>query len=98
MALKKGKTTALEPILIDTALVKYDKKELIAELKSVDPKYGNVTEGFVPFGFRIDKLKNGISVLHLAGALVRDKQSNEFSVDLDLNSTEDKIYILQYKL
>lgn len=96
--IKDKKFDALEPMLIDTALVKYDKKELIAKLKSVDPDYGNVTKDFVPFGFRINKLKNGIDVLHISGAVVRDKQSNEFSVDLDLNSTEDKIYILQYKL
>jgi hypothetical protein len=96
--IKEKKFDELEPFLNDTALVRYDKKELIAKLKSVDSDYGNVTEGFVPFGFRVGELKNGISVLHLAGAIIRDKQSNEFSVDLDINSKEDKIYILQYKL
>lgn len=36
-------------------------------------------------------------ILHLSGALIRDKQNNEFSIDIDFNSDKDEIYQLQYK-
>lgn len=96
--IKEKNFEALRPMLNDTALVPYDKNELITNLTKVDPQFGNVTEGFRPFGFRIDKAKNGTEVLHIFGAIIRDKQSNEFSVDLDLNGKEDNIFVLQYKL
>lgn len=49
---------ALRPILNDTALVTYDKNELITNLVKVDPQFDNITEGFRPFGFRINKTKD----------------------------------------
>ncbi|WP_216678944.1 hypothetical protein [Hymenobacter siberiensis] len=76
----------------------YDKNQLIANLQVVDPQFGNVTEGFRPFGFRIDKTKYGAEVVHIAGAVIRDKQSNAFSVDLNLNGKDDKAYKLEYEL
>jgi len=96
--IKEKNFEALRPILNDTALISYDKNELITNLKSVDTQFGNVTEGFTPFGFRINKVKDGTDVLHISGAIIRDKQSNEFSVDLDLNGKDYNIYVLQYKL
>lgn len=89
---------ALRPMLNNTALLTYDKNELITNLSKVDPQFGNVTEGFRPFGFRINQTKDSTDVLHIFGAIIRDKQSNEFSVDLDLNGKDDNIYVLQYKL
>jgi len=89
---------ALRPMLNDTFLVSYDKNELITKLKSIDPQFGNVTEGFRPFGFGIKKAKDGSDVLHISGAVIREKQSHELSIDLDLNGSEDKIYLLQYGL
>jgi hypothetical protein len=99
VALIKAKNfDGLSSLLNDTAIVSYDKKELIANLKSADPQFGNVTEGFRPYGFRINKAKDSTEVLHMSGAIIRDKQSHEFSVDLDLNGKDDIIYVLQYKL
>jgi len=96
--IKEKNFEALRPMLNDTELVTYDKNELITNLTNVDPQFGNVTEGFRPFGFRINIAKDGTEVLHISGAIIRDKQSNEFSVDLDLNGKDDNIFILQYKL
>lgn len=96
--IKEKNFEALRLMLNDTALVTYDKNELITNLAKVDPQFGNVTEGFRPFGFRINKVKDGTDLLHISGAIIRDKQSNEFSVDLDLNGKDDNIYVLQYKL
>jgi hypothetical protein len=96
--IKEKNFEALKPMLNDKALVSYDKNELVANLVKVDPQFGNVTEGFRPFGFRINKAKDGTDVLHISGAIIRDKQSNEFSVDLNLNGKDDSIYVLQYKL
>jgi hypothetical protein len=96
--IKEKNFEALRPMLNDTALVSYDKNELITNLAKVDPQFGNVTEGFRPFGFGIYKAKDGTDVLHISGAIIRDKLSNEFSVDLDLNGRDDNIFALQYKL
>jgi hypothetical protein len=96
--IKEKNFEALRPILNDTAYVAYDKNELITNLKAFDPQFGNVTEGFRPFGFRINEGKSGAEVLHISGAIIRDIQSNEFSVDLDLHGLDDTIYMLQYKL
>jgi len=89
---------ALRPMLVENGLFPYDKNQLIANLKTVDPQFGNVTEGFRPFGFRINKTKYGAEIVHIAGAVIRDKQSNAFSVDLNLNGKDDKAYKLEYEL
>lgn len=97
-AIKKKDFEALRPILIDNSLFSYDENQLIANLKIVDPQFGNVTEGFRSFGFRINETKSGIKIVHIAGAIIRDKQSNAFSVDLNLNGKDDKAYKLEYEL
>jgi hypothetical protein len=96
--IKDKKFEELKPLLNDNKLVSYNKEELIKNLLLIDPQFGNVTEGFRSFGFRINKEKDGMEILHISGAIIRDKQSNEFSVDLDLNGKDDTVYLLQYKL
>jgi hypothetical protein len=96
--IKEKKFEELKPLLNDNKLVSYNKDELVKNLISIDSQFGNVTEGFRSFGFRINKLKDGMDILHISGAIIRDKQSNEFSVDLDLNGKDDTVYLLQYKL
>ncbi|MEZ4805209.1 MAG: hypothetical protein R2852_06935 [Bacteroidia bacterium] len=96
--IKEKNFEALRPMLNDTTFISYDRNELISNLIKFDPQFGNVTEGFRPFGFGIEKSKNGKEVLHISGAIIRDKQNNAFSVDLDLNGKGDYIYILQYKI
>lgn len=99
VALIKAKNfEALRPILVGSDLFPYDQNQLIANLKVVDPQFGNVTQGFRPFGFRINKTKYGAEILHISGAVIRDKQSNAFSVDLNLNGKDDKAYKLEYEL
>lgn len=88
---------AIKPMLNDTSFVRYNKNELINNITKIDPTFGTVKE-FMLYGFRFNKLENGKEILHYSGAIIRDKQSNEFSIDLDPNSTNDEIIILQYKL
>jgi hypothetical protein len=95
--IKNKNFEAIKPMLNNTSLVKYDKNELVANLSKVDPTFGTVKK-FLTYGFRFNKSDGGKEILHISGALIRDKQSHEFSVDLDLNSTKDEILILQYKL
>ena len=79
--------------------VSYDKNELISNLEKFDSQFGNVMEeGFRLFGYNIKNLDNGIEVLHISGFIVRDKQSNEFSVDFDLNSQKREVLMLNYRL
>lgn len=96
--IKEKNFEGLRPMLNDTAFFSYDKNELITNLTKVDSQFGNVTEGFLPFGFRINKAKDETDILHISGAIIRDKQNNEFSIDLDLNGKDNNIYVLQYKL
>ncbi len=83
-------------LVIDSSIVYYDKIEGLKNLSSIDTACGNIKE-FIPYGFRFSKLKNGREILHIAGALMRDKRSNEFSVELDPNSTKDEIFVMNYK-
>jgi hypothetical protein len=88
----------LSPLINDSSVATYDKKELITNMAKLDTQFGNVTEGFRCLGFTINKALNGTEVLHIAGAVMRDKQNHEFSVDLDLNGKDESIYLLQYKM
>ncbi|MBW4971372.1 hypothetical protein KZY98_12940 [Croceibacter atlanticus] len=83
--------------MLNNELVEFNKDELITNLENANPKLGKVTE-FNPYGFRINNSKSGIEILHVSGAMIREIQNNAFSVDLDLNSEKEEIYLLQYKL
>jgi hypothetical protein len=66
-------------------------------LEDSESEFGNAKE-FRPFGFHFYELGNGKKIIHIAGAIIRDKLSNEFSIDLDADTTNEKIYSLEYKL
>jgi len=82
--------------MLNNELVDFDKDELISRLKKVEPQFGNILE-FRLFGFKITEIK-GKELMHISGAIIRDKQNNEFSVDIDSNSDKYELYQLQYKL
>ena len=83
--------------ILNAELFEFDKNEFITNIKKFEPQLGEIKE-FRPFGFRIREAKNGINLLHVSGALIREIQNNEFSVDMDLNSEKQELYLLQYKL
>lgn len=76
------------------------KNELIDNLIKADPRFGNVTaEGFRIFGYRIDALDSkGNDYLYISGAIMRDKQANEFSMVVDPYTDKEEIFILQYEM
>ena len=82
--------------MLNNELVAFDKDELIPRLKEVEPQFGNILE-FRLFGFKITEIKDK-ELMHISGAIIRDKQNNEFSVDIDFNSDKYELYQLQYKL
>ena len=82
---------------VDTTLVKYDKTIVVSNLQKAELQFGNAS-GFVLYGFKFSKTDNGTEILHIAGSIRRDKQNNFFSVNVDPNTSEDKIYSLDYKL
>lgn len=84
-------------LLLNNGLVNYSKDELISNLIKFEPQFGDIKE-FRPFGFRVNETKNGINILHISGVLIREVQNSEFSVDIDLNSEKEELYLLQYKL
>jgi hypothetical protein len=86
------------PMISSEYLDKDAQIKLVNNLKSIEPQFGNVTGGFRPYGFSIEKTKNNSEILHISGVIIREKQSNEFSIDLDLNGSDEKIYSLNYKL
>ena len=82
--------------MLNNELVPFDKDELISRLKEVEPQFGNILE-FRLFGFKITEIKDK-ELMHISAAIIRDKQNNEFSVDIDFNSEKYELYQLQYKL
>ncbi|MCE3226435.1 MAG: hypothetical protein K0S32_986 [Bacteroidetes bacterium] len=94
--IKDKKYTDLLPMLNDSTIGKYNKKDLINNIEKMDNDFGIIKE-FLPYGFKIKDLNNGKKVLYISGALIRDKQSNEFSVDLNPEAAEE-IYLIQYQL
>ena len=82
----------------DTAYIHYNKDTLINNVAKFDPQFGTIKE-FLPYGFRLSQReRDQREVLHISGVLLRDKQNNEFSVDIDPQSTKDEIIVLQYQL
>jgi len=82
--------------MLNNELVAFDKEELIPRLKEVEPQLGNILE-FRLFGFKITEIKDK-ELMHISGAIIRDKQNNEFSIDIDFNSDKYELYQIQYKL
>lgn len=96
--LKRKNYEGIKPFLKpDTTYIHYDKDELVSNLTKVELQLGTIKE-FLPYGFRFNDKKDQQAFLHISGVLLRDKQSNEFSVDIDPKSTNDEIILLQYKL
>ncbi len=81
--------------MLNNELIPFDKEELVPRLIELEPQFGNIKE-YRFFGFMIVPFK-GKEVLHLSGALLREKQNHEFSIDIDFNSENDELYQLQYK-
>lgn len=84
-------------LVVDTSFLRYNKNEVVANLAKVEPQLGTIQK-FLPYGFRLRKLDNGKEFLHISGVLLRDKQSNEFSVDLDPVAKRDEVIAVNYKL
>lgn len=75
----------------------FDKDQLIANLIKFDPQFGAIKE-FMPFGFKVHDMSNGMDILHISGALIREIQNSEFSIEVDLNSEKEEIFLLDYSL
>jgi hypothetical protein len=95
--LKNKNFEGIKPFLKPNPTRNYDKDQFINNLIQVDPQFGNIKE-FLPYGFRFDEVKDERETLHISCVLLRDKQSNEFSVDVYPTSVEDEIILMQYKL
>lgn len=96
--LKEKNYAGLLPLLNDkNGAIEYKKEMLVNQLKEADPSIGNVKD-FVPYGFVFFKTDKDISVLHIAGLMIRDKQNNEFSVDIDPKSDKEEAIFINYKL
>ncbi|MBU2947016.1 hypothetical protein [Zobellia uliginosa] len=93
--LKEKKFEELKPML-NNELITFDKEELISRLMELEPQFGDVKE-YRFFGFKVVPYK-GTEILHLSGALLRENQNHEFSIDIDFKSDKDELYQLQYAL
>jgi len=83
-------------VLLNNEITNFAKDELIASLVAVEPQLEEVKE-FLPFGYHVREIDNGMNVLHISGILAREVQNIEFSIDVDLNSNEEKVYYFQFK-
>ena len=83
--------------LLNGKPAKINEDELIAKLKETDPKFGDISK-FIPYGYRVDVTKTGLHVLHISGGLLRDIQNSEFSIDVNLHSNKNEVFLIDYKL
>ena len=81
----------------DTSLFNFGLEEAMLDLKKAESSFGNI-ERFVPYGFSFEKAIGTKEILHLSGAIIRDKKSNYFSINVDPDLVEDKIYTINYNL
>jgi hypothetical protein len=81
----------------DTSLFNFDSNLAIDDLKKAETQFGNIIE-FIPYGFSFEKAFGTKEILHLSGLIMRDKKSNYFSINVDPDSLEDKIYTINYNL
>jgi len=82
--------------MMNNDLIPFDKEQLIPRLQKIEPEFGNIKE-FLFFGFKVVPYK-GKNLLHLSGAIMRDKTNNEFSIDIDFDSDKNELYQFLYKL
>jgi hypothetical protein len=97
--LLKGKNyTALADTLNDHNFFEnFNKKEFVDHIKEIDQTLGNIKE-FVPYGFSFFDTVDGKTLLHISGLIRRDKKSNEFSVNIDPLSNDNKAIMIKYEL
>lgn len=72
-------------------------KEIISKMNEVEKNLPTIKQ-FVLYGFQIGKVESGDTFLRLSGAIIREQSGNEFSVELNVNSKENKISNITYKL
>jgi hypothetical protein len=82
---------------IDTSLFNFGLEEAMSDLKKAENTFGKIVR-FVPYGFSFEKTYGTKEILHLSGAIIRDTKSNYFSINVDPDLLEDKIYTINYNL
>jgi hypothetical protein len=70
--------------------------KVIANIQQAEQHFGDVIT-FIPFGFKFITARNGKTVLHLSGLITRKQQNSRISVDLDTDSPDERIYLLDYQ-
>lgn len=78
----------INSLFLDSTLIKVDPDKMRSALIKSDSLYGTINN-FQFFGFRFFE-KNGIKILHISGALNRQRQGTEFSVEL--NPSKDNVF------
>jgi len=71
------------------------QEEMINNIKGLEEALGDIKE-LIPYGFRFITSQDGNEVLYLAGIVVRENENHPFSVVLDPESKDDKVYFINY--
>lgn len=88
----------LQPLLNDqNGIVAYNKKDLIEKMKGIDPQLGALKQ-FLPFGFIFYNSDKGKELLHISGMMIREKNNNQFSIDIDPADAKEEAVVINYKL
>jgi hypothetical protein len=66
-------------------------------LTEVDPQFGEVQD-FVTFGYQFYRTETDVELLRISGIILRDIQNSQFSVDVSSQISDEKLYLVQYKL
>ena len=88
----------LQPLLNDqNGIVANNKKDLIEKMKGIDPQLGALKQ-FLPFGFIFYNSDKGKELLHISGMMIREKNNNQFSIDIDPADAKEEAVVINYKL
>lgn len=93
--LKSQNYKEIENMLDESMLIKQTKNEYIAKIKSIDPQFGTINNLLLN-GYYFKNV-HGKQVLHVMGTLTRSIQASAFSVDIEVNSSKDKILLFNYQ-
>ncbi len=88
----------LQPLLNDqNGIIVYNKKDLIEKVKGIDPQLGALKQ-FLPFGFIFYNSDKGKELLHISGMMIREKNNNQFSIDIDPADAKEEAVVINYQL
>lgn len=97
--LKNKKFADISSMIRSTPENIIDKDEVTTTLMTTESGLDTITKGFQPLGFKVFTSRDGQEVLHLSGVILREQSKHTaFSIELDINGSNDEVRLLKYDI